>query len=123
VSAKKIRSAVTDSETEIRFDEEHKPGVSNLLRIYSALTGDSVESLVDKYAGQGYGSLKGDLADVLVEFVTPFRNRTFELLDDPTELDQILVAGAERANEIAERTLADIYDRVGFIPPLTGTSR
>src|SRR3954463_14750514 len=67
-SAKKIRSAVTDSDTEIRFDEEHKPGVSNLLRIYSALTGDTIESLVDKYAGQGYGTLKGDLADVLVDF-------------------------------------------------------
>jgi tryptophanyl-tRNA synthetase len=118
VSAKKIRSAVTDSETEIRFDEENKPGVSNLLRIYSALTGDSVDSLVDKYAGQGYGALKGDLADVLVDWVTPFRDRTFELLEHPTELDQILRAGAERANAIADRTLADIYDRVGFVPPL-----
>ena len=120
-SAKKIRSAVTDSETEIRFDEERKPGVSNLLRIYSALTGDSVDALVEKYAGQGYGALKGDLADVLVDFVTPFRDRTLELLDDPTELDQILRAGAQRANEIAERTLADIYDRVGFVPPLHTT--
>ncbi len=120
-SAKKIRSAVTDSETEVRFDEENKPGVSNLLRIYSALTGDSIESLVEKYSGQGYGALKGELADVLVDFVTPFRNRTFELLEHPTELDEILRAGAQRANEIAERTLGDIYDRVGFVPPLHTT--
>jgi tryptophanyl-tRNA synthetase len=77
-----------------------------------------VQTLVDKYAGRGYGDLKGELADVVVEFVTPFRDRTLELLDDPTELDHILRAGAQRANEIAEATLRDIYDRVGFVPPL-----
>ncbi len=93
-SAKKIRSAVTDSETPggstspIRFDPEQKPGVSNLLTIYSALSGDDVQTLVDKYAGKGYGDLKKDLAEVLVDFVTPFRDRTLELLDDPTHLDQ-----------------------------------
>lgn len=118
VSAKKIRSAVTDSETEVRFDEEAKPGVSNLLRIYSALTGDDVEALVGKYAGQGYGALKGDLADVLVDFVTPFRDRTMELLEHPTELDTILRRGAERANEVAEQTLADMYAHLGFVAPL-----
>jgi tryptophanyl-tRNA synthetase len=115
VSAKKIRSAVTDSETEIRFDEEHKPGVSNLLRIYSALTGETVPALVEKYAGRGYGDLKGDLAEVVVDFVTPFRDRTLELLADRAELDRVLRSGAERANEVAERTLADVYDRVGFV--------
>jgi tryptophanyl-tRNA synthetase len=117
VSAKKIRSAVTDSETEVRFDEERKPGVSNLLRIYAALTGDSVEALVDKYAGRGYGDLKADLADVVTEIVTPFRTRTLELLEDPAQLDDILRHGAERANEVAERTLADVYERVGFVRP------
>jgi tryptophanyl-tRNA synthetase len=116
VSAKKIRSAVTDSDTEIRFDEEEKPGISNLLTIYSALTGEAIQTLVDKYAGRGYGDLKRDLADVVVEFVTPFRDRTLELLDDPGHLDGILRDGAERAGEVAERTLADVYDRVGFVP-------
>jgi tryptophanyl-tRNA synthetase len=115
-SAKKIRSAVTDSETEVRFDEEHKPGVSNLLTIYSALTGDTIDTLVEKYAGRGYGDLKGDLAEVVVEFVTPFRERTFELLEDRGQLDAILAAGAERARAVAERTLADVYERVGFSP-------
>ena len=121
VSAKKVRSAVTDSETPgagaspVRFDEEHKPGVSNLLTIYAALTGETVEALVDKYAGRGYGDLKGDLADVVVEFVTPFRTRTLELLEDRAELDRVLRTGAERANEVAARTLADVYERVGFV--------
>ena len=116
LSAKKIRSAVTDSETEIRFDEERKPGVSNLLTIYSALTGEKVDALVEKYAGRGYGDLKGDLAEVVVEFVTPFRTRTLELLDDRAHLDSILAAGAGRAREVADRTLADVYARVGFVP-------
>jgi tryptophanyl-tRNA synthetase len=116
-SAKKIRSAVTDSETEIRFDEERKPGVSNLLRIYSALTGTGVDTLVGKYAGKGYGDLKKDLAEVVVEFVTPFRDRTFELLDDRTYLDQVLAQGREKAQAVAQRTLSDVFDRVGFVAP------
>ncbi len=121
VSAKKVRSAVTDSETPgpgsspVRYDEEAKPGVSNLLTIYSALTGETVEALVDKYAGRGYGDLKGDLAEVVVEFVTPFRDRTFALLEDRAELERVLRDGAERANEVASRTLADVYERVGFV--------
>ena len=115
-SAKKIRSAVTDSETEVRFDEETKPGVSNLLTIYSALTGRSIDDLEKAYAGQGYGAFKGDLAEVVVEFVTPFRARTLELLDDRAELDAVLKGGGERAREVASRTLADVYDHVGFLP-------
>jgi tryptophanyl-tRNA synthetase len=117
VSAKKIRSAVTDSETEIRFDPEAKPGVSNLLTIFSELTGRSIEDLEKSYAGQGYGALKGDLADVVVEFVTPFRDRTLELLEDRAELDAVLLAGSEKAGEVASRTLADVYDRIGLVRP------
>jgi len=115
VSAKKVRSAVTDSGSEIRFDPEEKPGISNLLTIYSALSERSVEDLVASYDGQGYGALKGDLADVVVDFVTPFRNRTLELLDDRAELRRVLAAGAETAGEVARGTLADVYDRVGFV--------
>jgi tryptophanyl-tRNA synthetase len=115
-SAKKIRSAVTDSGTEIRFDADEKPGLSNLITIYSALTGRTVDDLVKAYDGRGYGDLKKDLAEVVVDVVTPFRDRTFELLDDRAELDATLRRGAERAREVAARTLADVYDRVGFVP-------
>jgi len=116
VSAKKIRGAVTDSEAEIRFDEEHKPGVSNLLRIYSALTGSEIATLEEKYAGRGYGDFKKDLADVVVDFVTPFRTRAFEVLEDTAYLDRVLADGAERARAVASRTLADAYERVGLVP-------
>jgi tryptophanyl-tRNA synthetase len=116
VSAKKIRSAVTDSGTEVRFDEEEKPGISNLLTIYSALTGRSVADVEEAYAGRGYGDFKKELAEIVVDFVTPFRDRTLELLEDRAELDGVLARGAEQAREVAERTLGDVYDRVGFIP-------
>jgi tryptophanyl-tRNA synthetase len=114
VSAKKIRSAVTDSGSKVRFDLAEKPGVSNLLTIYSALTDRSISDLEDAYAGRGYGDLKKELADVVVEFVTPFRDRTLELLDDQQHLMDVLEAGRQRATEIAEATLRDVYQRVGF---------
>jgi tryptophanyl-tRNA synthetase len=116
-SAKKIRSAVTDSGTDIRFDPEKKPGISNLLTIYSALTGRAVGEIEDEYAGRGYGDLKSDLADVVVDFVTPFRDRTIELLEDQQALMDILEAGRRRASAIAEATLRDVFQRVGFAAP------
>jgi tryptophanyl-tRNA synthetase len=121
-SAKKIRGAVTDSDAPgqgrdpVRFDPEAKPGVANLLTIYATLTGESIDTLVEKYAGRGYGDLKGDLAEVVVEFVTPLRDRALELLDDRAGLDEMLRVGAERAREVASRTLAEVYERVGFLP-------
>ena len=115
-SAKKIRSAVTDSGREVSFDPEGKPGVSNLLTIFSAMTGDSVPALEQRYEGRGYGDLKKELADVVVDFVTPFRTRTFEFLEDRAGLDDVLAAGAERAREVASHTLARVYDAVGFVP-------
>ncbi|WP_370249690.1 tryptophan--tRNA ligase [Nocardioides sp.] len=117
VSAKKIRSAVTDSEAEIRFDPESKPGVSNLLTIHSALVGTPAAELAEQYAGRGYGDLKKDVAEAVVAFVTPFRDRTLELLEDRAHLAAVLDAGAARAREVAQRTLADVYDRVGFAAP------
>jgi tryptophanyl-tRNA synthetase len=116
-SAKKIRSAVTDSDAEIRFDPDRKPGISNLLTIYSALVGRPVDELQDDYAGRGYGDLKKDLAEVVVEFVTPFRSRALALLDDRAELDRVLAAGAEQAGAVAAATLRDVYDRVGLLSP------
>jgi tryptophanyl-tRNA synthetase len=117
-SAKKIRSAVTDSGTEIRFDQEEKPGVSNLLTIYSALTGESIQALEEQYAGKMYGDLKKELAEVVVGFVTPFRDRTLELLDNQDHLMQVLAHGAETANAVAENTLRDVYQRIGFVAPV-----
>lgn len=117
VSAKKIRSAVTDSEREIRYDPETKAGVSNLLTIQSAITGASVEKLVDGYAGRGYGDLKKETAEAVAEFVTPIKARVDELLADPGELQAVLAAGAERARARAATTIARVYDRVGFLPP------
>ncbi|MFD9865709.1 tryptophan--tRNA ligase [Streptomyces niveus] len=116
VTAKKIKSAVTDTGTEIRFDAADKPGISNLLTIYSTLTGASIADLEKKYEGKGYGALKVDLADAMVDFVTPFRSRTQEYLDDPETLDSILAEGAEKARTVAAETLAQAYDRIGFLP-------
>jgi tryptophanyl-tRNA synthetase len=116
VSAKKIRSAVTDSGRDVVFDPENKAGVANLLTIYSALTGKKISELEDEYAGRGYGDLKKDLAEVVVEFVTPFREKTLGYLDDPAQLDAILAAGAERARAVTEPTLQRVYDRLGFVP-------
>ncbi|MEU9109687.1 tryptophan--tRNA ligase [Streptomyces xanthophaeus] len=116
VTEKKIKSAVTDTEAEIRFDTEKKPGVSNLLTIYSTLTGETIPALEAQYEGKGYGALKTDLATVMVDFVTPFKQRTQEYLDDPETLDSLLAKGAEKARAVAAETLAQTYDRLGFLP-------
>lgn len=115
-SAKKIRSAVTDTDTVIRFDEQEKPGISNLLTIYSTLTGTAIPELEQRYEGKGYGALKTELAEVFVEWVTPFRERTQEYLGDPESLDSVLAKGAEKARAVAAETLANAYERVGFLP-------
>ena len=117
VTAKKIRSAVTDTGREVVADPESKPGVTNLLTIHSALSGRSVGDLEEHFAGRGYGDLKKELAEVVGDFVSPVRGRTQELLDDPAELQRTLAQGAARAREVAGRTVADVYDKVGFLPP------
>lgn len=116
-TAKKIRSAVTDSEREIRFDPDAKPGVSNLLTIQAAVTGADVDKLVDGYAGRGYGDLKKDTAEAVTEFVTPIKTRVDELLADPAQLEAVLASGAQRAAEVATTTVARVYDRLGFLGP------
>lgn len=115
VSAKKIRSAVTDAGREVVYDPEGKPGVSNLLVIYSALSGRPVATLEEEYQGRGYGDLKKDLGEVFTEWVTPIRDRVRSLVDDPAELDKILSRGAERAREVALETRATVYDRLGLL--------
>ncbi|GAB3137785.1 tryptophan--tRNA ligase [Marisediminicola antarctica] len=115
-TAKKVKSAVTDTGREVRFDRGDKPGVSNLLTILSSFGGDSVPVLEERYAGRGYGDLKKDVAEAVVATFGPIRERALELLADPAELDRILSVNAARANEIAEATLADVYDRIGLLP-------
>ena len=117
-SAKRIKSAVTDDLGSVAFDRENQPGVSNLLVIQSALTGESIDSLVEKYAGQGYGHLKVDTADALQEFTTPLKARFDELMADRGELERILAKGAETAQEIAQPLVDDVYEKVGFLPRL-----
>jgi len=115
---KKISRAVTDSGTEIRADEEGKPGVTNLLRIYSALTGDAVPDLERRYAGQGYGTFKKDVAEVVVDAFAPVRERTEQMLADEAGLDKLLAHGAARARAVAGPTMSAVRDRIGFLPPL-----
>ncbi|HTM83634.1 MAG TPA: tryptophan--tRNA ligase [Mycobacterium sp.] len=116
-TAKKIRSAVTDSDREIRFDPETKPGVSNLLTIQAAVTGAAVDTLVDGYAGRGYGDLKKDTAEAVVEFVAPIKARVDDLIADPAELEAVLATGAARAARVAAGTVARVYDRLGLLAP------
>jgi tryptophanyl-tRNA synthetase len=113
---KKISRAVTDMGAEVRFDEESKPGVTNLLRIYSALTGSSVPELEQRYAGAGYGTFKKELAEVIVDALAPIRERTQEMLADEAELDRLLAEGAARARKVATQTMTQVRDRVGFLP-------
>ena len=114
---KKIKSAVTDAEREIRYDPDTKPGVSNLLTMQSALTGVPISSLEQEYAGKGYGDLKGQVAEVTVAALEPFQKRMTELLDDPAELDRILASGAEKAGAVSAATIARVKDRLGLLPP------
>ena len=120
VLRKKIKGAVTDTDREIRYDPEHKPGVSNLLTIYSALSGRSIPDLEAGYHGAGYGEFKKDLAEVVVDFAEPVQRRTAELLTDPGELDRLLEFGTDRAQAVAAETLCTVYDRVGFLPAAKG---
>ena len=115
VTRKKIMRAVTDTDSVVRFDREAKPGISNLLAIYSALSGESIESVENEYEGRGYGDLKKGLAEVVIGEFEPVRARALELLADPAELDRLLAANADRASEVAEATLAKAYERVGFL--------
>ncbi len=112
---KKVRRAVTDTGTEVRASPD-KPGVTNLLNIAAALGGGTVAEMERSYTGRGYGDLKNDVAEMVVEFVTPYQQRTAELLDDPTELDAVLTRGADKARETAAATMELVRERVGFVP-------
>ena len=113
---KKIKSAVTDAEREIRYDQGAKPGVSNLLAIHSVLTGTPVAALEESFAGKGYGDLKGEVAEVVVAAIEPFQTRMNTLLADPAELDRILLEGSAKAREVAGGVLSRVREALGLLP-------
>ncbi|MEP6598610.1 MAG: tryptophan--tRNA ligase [Actinomycetota bacterium] len=118
VLVRKIKRAVTDTGNEVAYDPQARPGVSNLLSVLAAVTDRTVDEVTADFAGGGYGALKSATADAVVALAEPFARRTTALLADPAELDRLLAAGAERARDIAHRTVGDVYERVGFLPPL-----
>jgi len=115
INAKKIKSAVTDTGREVRFDETEKPGISNLLTIHAAFSGRSIDDLESDFQGKGYGDFKSEVADVVVEYFRPIRQRTLDLLDDETGLLAILHKGAAKATVVAEATLTDTYSKLGLV--------
>ena len=114
-NAKKIKSATTDAGREIKFDEKEKPGISNLLTIHSALSGKKVSDIESDFAGKGYGDFKGEVADVVVEYLRPIRARALELLEDESHLVQLLHAGADKARAVASATVAESYKNLGLV--------
>jgi tryptophanyl-tRNA synthetase len=115
VTTKKFKSSVTDAGKEVKFDEREKAGISNLLTIHSALSGKTIADLETQFSGKGYGDFKTEVADVVVQALTPIRQRTEELMNDQAELLRILKAGAEKANQVASKTLSDVYGALGLL--------
>jgi tryptophanyl-tRNA synthetase len=113
---RKLKRAVTDLGNEVRFDVKEKPGVSNLMSILSATTGASFESIVEQYNGQGYGKLKGAVAEAVVECLKPVQARYAELRSDEAGLMRVLRNGAQRASVKADATLKRVHESLGFIP-------
>lgn len=115
VNAKKIKSAVTDTGREVVFDEQNKPGISNLMTIYSSVTGNNLDEIQNEFAGKGYGEFKGAVADATVEYLRPIRERALDLLQDESELIQLLNKGADKARVLASKTLKDSYNALGIL--------
>jgi len=114
---KKVKSAVTDSGTDVRYEPETKPGIANLLEIMSVATGEPIPELEARYDSGGYGQFKSDVAEAVVSLLDPIRMRYDELRADETELRSLLARGAVKARATAEPTLAQMYDRMGFVRP------
>jgi tryptophanyl-tRNA synthetase len=112
---KKIKSATTDAGREVTFDEKEKPGISNLLTIHAALSGESIASLENQFAGKGYGDFKSAVAEVVVEYLRPIRDRALELLEDEAHLVKVLHAGADKARVVASKTVTDTYKNLGLV--------
>ena len=115
---RKFKRAITDSDTErcVRFAPQEKPGVSNLMQIYSAVTGKSFETIEAEFDGKGYGAFKPAVGEAVVELLRPIREETERLLADKAYLESVYRAGAEKASYVAEKTLRKVYKKVGFLP-------
>jgi tryptophanyl-tRNA synthetase len=120
VIRKKFKSAVTDSEKEIRHDPEAKPGISNLLEIMSVATGEPVAELERRYEGAGYGQFKEDVGEAVVALLAPIQERYRELRADERELQRLLAVGAEKARRASEPTLEAMYEHMGFVKAEAG---
>lgn len=118
VISKKIKSAVTDSEgiVEYREGDDTKAGINNLMTIFSAVTGKTIEEIQNEYATLGYGAFKGDVAEAVVEHIRPIREKYDELSNDKAYLENIYKEGAEKARYISRKTLSKVYKKVGFLP-------
>jgi tryptophanyl-tRNA synthetase len=114
---RKLKSAVTDSGTDVRYDPETKPGISNLLEIMSVATGEPIRALETRYDSAGYGRFKADVAEAVVELLDPIRARYEELRADPGELKRMLSQGADKARQASAPTLEQMYERMGFVRP------
>ena len=115
INAKKIKSSMTDTGREVRFDEKEKPGISNLLTIHSSLSGRSISELENEFEGKGYGDFKSAVAEVVVDYLAPIRTRTLELLADESALVEILRVGAAKARVVASETLVKTYKNLGIV--------
>ena len=115
VIIKKIKRAVTDSVGIVQYNDE-QAGIKNLLEIYSKMTGESIESIVAKYGGKGYGDFKQDTAEIVAEGLRPVREKTKELLSDKAYLESVYREGAEKAEAIARKTLRKVHKKIGFLP-------
>ena len=115
---RKFKRAITDSDTEncVRFDPENKPGVSNLMSIYAAVTGKSMEEIEAEFAGQGYGKFKPAVGEAVIECLRPIREEAQRILADKAYLESVYKAGAEKAGYVANKTLRKVYKKVGFVP-------
>jgi tryptophanyl-tRNA synthetase len=114
---KKVKTAVTDSGTDVHYDPEQKPGISNLIELLTVATGDSIADVEARYDGSGYGKFKDEVGDALVELLVPIQERYRELRSDPAELQRLLAMGADKARASSAPTLARMYERMGFTRP------
>jgi len=115
VILRKLKRAVTDSDSRIVMDIQNKPGVSNLIQIYALATGKTIAAVEAEFDGKGYGEFKPAVAEAVIELLRPIREKTEELLQDKAYLEQVYTAGAEKASRLARRTLDKVYRKVGFV--------
>ena len=117
VIMKQFKRAITDSDTThcVRYDEQNKPGVANLMTIYAACTGRTYDQITEEFAGCGYGVFKPKVGEVVVETLRPIREEATRLMADPGYLESVYQEGAQRASVIAEQTLRSVYERIGFV--------